>query len=266
MIRIPLLAITILAPWPLLAQSDHAIGVALRSPDAVVRVRGHSSFGLRIEAAVRGTASPPLHRFVRGYFDPAALASLADAVTPLASPVDPPADLYAFLRTPAVGTPLGDTIQFSRRSLGTSWDTSVVLRLVAVEGGSIEIPLTPAQISALFEGIGLEGGSSRFVPDSILASRASRASTRHRGVGSPPLIAVPPPRLRPPRGTPRGQVTLEFIVGVDGRPEPSTIEVIWADHDGLIPTAREATRDMRFTPSMVDGRPVRVTVRQVLRH
>jgi protein TonB len=58
----------------------------------------------------------------------------------------------------------------------------------------------------------------------------------------------------------QGRVVLRFVIGLDGRVEPSTISLVSADDAGFISPAREALRTARFRPGRVGGRPVRTLV------
>lgn len=58
----------------------------------------------------------------------------------------------------------------------------------------------------------------------------------------------------------QGSVQVQFVVGTDGRVEPSSIEVISTDHEQFADVARRAVERMRFSPAKVNNRAVRVLV------
>jgi hypothetical protein len=263
-------AVLLGAPATLQAQSDTALGLAVRWENNLIRIRPHPSLGLRLEAAIAPAGATSAPRRVRAYLDPAAVRSWLDGAATVTAPAGAPSDLYALLATPGLGTVLGDTVVLTRRSLGNVWDTNVVLRVVAIDGGSIEIPLPPNHLSTVLNGMRQAAGQSGYTPDSVMLMRSSRTPARvveapGAGVSQPP-VPLTPPRMRPPRGAPRGRVLMEFVVGVDGIPESNSIDVVWSDHDDLIPAARNAISEMRFAPAQAGGRPVRLTIRQLLRH
>lgn len=57
-----------------------------------------------------------------------------------------------------------------------------------------------------------------------------------------------------------GTVTMQFVVGTDGRVDASTIEVVDASNSQFSDAARRVVELMRFRPAQVGGRPVRVKV------
>jgi periplasmic protein TonB len=67
------------------------------------------------------------------------------------------------------------------------------------------------------------------------------------------------PRLLHDAGV-EGTVSVRFVVGVDGRPEPSTIQVVSSSHDHFNSPGERVAAAMRFSPAKVAGTPVRVAV------
>lgn len=107
-----------------------------------------------------------------------------------------------------------------------------------------------------------------------LSPRAARA--QEGGVyGSEDLSSAP--RLLSPGATARlvarsypqelrrastgGTVQLEFVVGADGRVEPSSVEVVSAPVPALGAAAKAVAEKMEFVPGKKDGGPVRSLVR-----
>jgi protein TonB len=79
-------------------------------------------------------------------------------------------------------------------------------------------------------------------------------------ISSPPIMY---PRLLKDAGI-EGDVTLEFVIGVDGRVEPSSIKVISSPHSDLSSSARAVIEDSEFRPGKVDGKAVRTLVQTVI--
>ena len=57
-----------------------------------------------------------------------------------------------------------------------------------------------------------------------------------------------------------GTVQVEFVVGVDGKVEGSSIEIIAASPPALGPAAKSAVEKFTFKPGQVNGKPVRTRV------
>lgn len=62
-----------------------------------------------------------------------------------------------------------------------------------------------------------------------------------------------------------GSVTIEFVVATDGSADSSSVKVIAADFEAFGLAARDAVLKSRFRPGRVNGAPVRVRVRQMVR-
>ncbi len=62
-----------------------------------------------------------------------------------------------------------------------------------------------------------------------------------------------------------GRVTLEFVVGTDGRVEGSSIRVMATTNADFDAPSIEAVRGSRFRPARIGGRPVRQLVSQLVR-
>jgi hypothetical protein len=59
-----------------------------------------------------------------------------------------------------------------------------------------------------------------------------------------------------------GTVLAQFVLGADGRIEPSTFKVLTTDHEGFVESVREALPRLRYTAARKDGRAVRQLVQQ----
>lgn len=68
-----------------------------------------------------------------------------------------------------------------------------------------------------------------------------------------------------PPGLPPGRVVLQFVVGLDGKPEPSTVHAVNATSPELARVAPGLITDCRFTVAHWKGRPVRSVIQLPLR-
>jgi TonB family protein len=73
------------------------------------------------------------------------------------------------------------------------------------------------------------------------------------------LIRLYYPSLERDAGV-QGTVVLRWVIGADGRAERSTIRVTSTTHPDFDEPARRVAARMRFSPAMVNGKPVRVEV------
>lgn len=115
-----------------------------------------------------------------------------------------------------------------------------------IDGGAPDgVPWSPAPDSVL--------SSHRFTIDQVddQAIYLSGAEPRYPGVLR--LAGV------------EGRVTLEFVVGADGRVEASSIRVMATTNADFDAASIAAVRGSRFRPAKIGGRPVRQLVRQVVR-
>jgi protein TonB len=62
-----------------------------------------------------------------------------------------------------------------------------------------------------------------------------------------------------------GVVRLQFVVGVDGKVEPTTVRVVSSSHEAFERSATDGIRAMRFKPAKLRGQPVRQLVEQSIR-
>ena len=99
--------------------------------------------------------------------------------------------------------------------------------------------------------------SSEVAPGSTILS-PGEVDTR------PELLSCSKPNVPAPGGIPghpQGRVYMNFVLGVDGRPEPGSI---WTLRSSSLDTrARELLEGCEWTPAVIDGEPVRVRMRFV---
>jgi hypothetical protein len=69
----------------------------------------------------------------------------------------------------------------------------------------------------------------------------------------------------PGPGLPPGRVEVQFVVGLDGKPEPGTIETVNSTSPELAKLAPGLVTGCRFNPARFKGRPVRSLIRLPLR-
>jgi hypothetical protein len=85
-----------------------------------------------------------------------------------------------------------------------------------------------------------------------------------------PVERIEGPMPMPPRPWPEGfenaVVRLRFIVGLDGRADSTTIEVVSASHEAFVADAIQVTAATEFRPAMAAGCPLASTVEQNIRY
>lgn len=133
----------------------------------------------------------------------------------------------------------------------------------------------PAVKQEDFSGQGAIGGVAKGVDKGVKQNTAKREEPADEGVyevsavsEQPKLQNGPevarqlvrqyPPLLRDAGVT--GSATLEFVIGADGRVEPSSIAVQSATHDQFGDAARRVVEKMKFKAAKVNGQGVRVRV------
>ncbi|HET9151176.1 MAG TPA: energy transducer TonB [Gemmatimonadales bacterium] len=99
-----------------------------------------------------------------------------------------------------------------------------------------------------------------FDPDSVGDSRSLITSAEADEV---PVLLQSGPRIAPPglEGV-AARVTLQFVIGTDGRVEPGSIEVLESSNPAFRDAARRMVETSVYRPGRRHGHPVRVLVRQ----
>lgn len=120
-------------------------------------------------------------------------------------------------------------------------------------------------------------GATRAQADSLIMSLFTRAAlSRLIPHATPPDAVTPstddrPPILIRPGSRPplpsdlQGQnmrVLMQFVIGTDGRPEADSFVAEFYDDPRLADIAYKTFMDSRYEPGRLDGKPVRVMVRQ----
>jgi protein TonB len=62
-----------------------------------------------------------------------------------------------------------------------------------------------------------------------------------------------------------GAVEVEYVVGINGRVDQNSLQVLATDHDRFTASVVRALRDARFKAARRAGQPVAVLVRQTIR-
>ncbi len=81
---------------------------------------------------------------------------------------------------------------------------------------------------------------------------------------TPKLLIQTPPEYPPDLRSARvgGRVTFEFVLDTLGQPELDSFQVVSSPHSDLSDAVRNALRLWRYTPARVNGRAVRVRLKQ----
>jgi TonB family protein len=61
-----------------------------------------------------------------------------------------------------------------------------------------------------------------------------------------------------------GRVEMRYIVNADGRVDTTSFEALWATHPEFITAAKDALKQGRFRPAVLDGKPIRRQVYQAI--
>jgi hypothetical protein len=77
-----------------------------------------------------------------------------------------------------------------------------------------------------------------------------------------PLNYTPPAGLRPQRGVTCYTAEVQFVVGVDGRPEEGSARLVRSTESALGQSLMQSLPDWRYSPATRDGAPVRQIVRE----
>ena len=94
-------------------------------------------------------------------------------------------------------------------------------------------------------------------PDSVYSIlTVEESATREQGSAAP----VYPAELMATNV--EGSVTARYVVDTTGRADPASIQILRETNPGFAKSVREAIPGMRFTPGMVQSRPVRQMVEQ----
>lgn len=94
-------------------------------------------------------------------------------------------------------------------------------------------------------------------PDSVYSIlTVEESATREQGSAAP----VYPPELM--AANVEGSITARYVVDTTGRADPASIQIMRETHPGFAKSVRDAIPGMRFTPGLVQGRPVRQVVEQ----
>jgi TonB family protein len=135
-----------------------------------------------------------------------------------------------------------------------------VMAYVAAAPGAIGYVAasTPLESGVREIQLGDEGGMA-FDPNAVFDGASVDVSPKAR---TAPAIRYPA-RLRR-RGV-EGDVVVAFVVGMNGRPERSSISVVSTPHEQFSAAATELVLQSTFEPGRKGGRDVRVRVEQVIR-
>jgi hypothetical protein len=261
--RLLLLLLALSLPGMLSAQ--HRLGTRLDWGTVEVLLYPSSNRGVQVSFWTTGQAGVQRGRGVAGGFEPESVFAWINAADRVIHPVARPSGPAVVLATPALRSASGDSIRIFRRAKGDQWEDRVIVALDEKGSGAehFAIRARPSETTDLIKGMQHEAGLSGYDRDSAAAGVALTDSLPmlQGRVDTPAALVEAGPPSYPDRSI-RGRVLLEFVIREDGAPEPSSIHAITADDDRLVEPARTMVIASRFTPALVNGRPVRVTVRQ----
>ena len=104
--------------------------------------------------------------------------------------------------------------------------------------------------------LGVAGSAADLPADTADLHPVVTLSRPPERISSPPMMY---PRVAKDAGI-QGNVTLEFVIGMDGRVEPGSVRIIASPHDALSHAARAVIEGSEFRPGEIDGEPVRTLV------
>jgi hypothetical protein len=102
--------------------------------------------------------------------------------------------------------------------------------------------------------------------DSVYASsgpvyRDCAVDTRAKAVATP-VDYTPPAGGRPQPGVVCYTAEVQFVVGVDGQPEPGSARLVRSNESSLGQSLLQSVPGWRYSPALLDGTPVRQIVRE----
>jgi protein TonB len=135
----------------------------------------------------------------------------------------------------------------------------------------VDIPteIPPVNLNERFDprdysGVGVEGGIAKGVVGGTGPVDLEQVFVE-AVVDEPPIRLSGPALQYPPllrdAGI-EGQVVIEFVVGVDGHPEPDQLRIISSTNRAFEKYAKDAVLGSVYRPGRMRGQPVRVLVRQ----
>lgn len=152
------------------------------------------------------------------------------------------------------GAPAGSVGQLFSTRVSVPFGHTVVLgstQLAGTSAGTLILAVTPE----------LQG---RITPDLVTTRETFTADAVDDPVA---YVGGPQPRypdsLKALKIT--GRVTLRFVVGVDGKPEAASVQVLSSTHPAFEQSAVEAILGSTFRPATIRGTKVRQMVEQVVR-
>lgn len=224
-------------------------------------------FGMQLTFSTDVEAVFRLTHGMHGGFDPDSVLDWLNYADKVVHPTAPPPTPEAALLSPALRSWSGDSIRFLRRAKGRNWDPR--LAVMVDEPGPhpdrFDILVLPEEAAGLLAGLQREAMLSGFNADTVKAMTSRPATPPVAEAGTPPTLlhAGPLAYPRAMRGV-RGRVVMRYIIGPDGRPDPSSIVVLMADHVAFIENAKAVVTGSRYTPGTIHGAPVSVTVIQAI--
>lgn len=268
---LPLAACTaLLLPRPARAQvwSDDSLYSQFSWGGVFVVVHADMHQGVRLSAAAFINGFSGDRHSYNGHFKPDSVLdwlNSAHAVASYAGHSLNSDDSTSPMQTRPLYAEDSSAVVVSRERAGPGWSDRI--SLIFVSGDSARpwsIEARPEEADSLFRTLFTQASRSALSPpDTAPPVEPLDASTP----SSEPVLLATPVRPKMPievRGQ-DGVVLMQFVVGTDGRAEPSSLEPIVYSDPRLVQPAFDVILAARFRPGTVNEEPVRVQVRQGVR-
>ncbi|HET7602227.1 MAG TPA: energy transducer TonB [Gemmatimonadales bacterium] len=151
-----------------------------------------------------------------------------------------------------------------RKMDASRWSDQIELVFLDKDRKSLwSVDASAAQADSFVTGMFVEAARSRLMPR--IDPAVLRASAGSDADAAPRLIKIG--RVRPPKRVAgiSARVTLQFVIGLDGKPERASFRTITYSDPRFIDAAIATIMESRFSPGKLSGVPVRVQVAQGVR-
>lgn len=155
----------------------------------------------------------------------------------------------------------GAAIAVGRRRVKRRLDKMVRLLIApSARGEPLLVELERPAVESLLDALDAVEPKSRYRPEGIDSLRRTAQIDRAaEPTGRGGHLDYPDEAAREGR---EGEVWMQFVIGPDGRVDPSTIRALLSDGADFEKAVRSFLRNARFVPAMVDGQPVKMRTGQ----